>query len=107
MIARDDCVGDVTATKLPVSRFPRVFVLTSVIPTKSSRVPVHIMTLLIGAVALFVTLVIIFTKLSFAPSENIFWRVTRFPRIVNTREETILPCPTDFVVSAESTTKLE
>lgn len=64
MMARDDWLFAVMATKLPVSKFPRVFVFTSVFPTKSSLVPVQIMTFVSSAVALFVSCVTIFTKLS-------------------------------------------
>ncbi len=87
--------------------FPRVFVFTSVFPTKSSRVPTHTITFCRDAVELLMTRVLIFTNRSVGPSEKVFCKVIRCPETVNTREATMTPCPTVFVVSLLSTIKPE
>jgi hypothetical protein len=107
MIAREAWLFCVTATKAPEARLPRVFVLESVEPTKSSLVPTQTFIFTIGLTSALVTVVIIFTKLSVAPREKVLLMMTVCPRIVNVRREKILPCPTLFVASLLSTTNCE
>ena len=78
-MALEDWLFAVTATNEPVFKFPRVFVFTSVVPTKSSRVPVHMIMLSIELDELLMTRVTIFTKLSLNPRENVFSSVISCP----------------------------
>jgi hypothetical protein len=95
------------AVKLPPRRFPRVLVFTSVIPTKSSRVPTHMYAFWIGVVELFIITFTILTKLSFCPSENVFWKTIAWPDTLNILVAVIAPYPTVFVVSLLPTINCE
>jgi hypothetical protein len=74
-MARDDWPIAVIGTNEPVLRFPLVLEFTSVFPTKSSRVPVHIIKFCKVFGEVFITLVTILTNLSFCPKEKMFWNM--------------------------------
>ena len=107
MIARDDCPIAVIGTKEPVLRFPLVLEFESVFPTKSSRVPVHIIKFCNVFGEVFIILVTILTNLSFCPKEKIFWNMKYVEAIESVLFAIIVPYPTVLAESVDVTMKFE
>jgi hypothetical protein len=107
MIARDDCPIAVIGTKEPVLRFPLVLEFESVFPTKSSRVPVHIIKFCNVVGEVFIILVTILTNLSFCPREKIFWNMKYVEPIVSVLFAIIVPYPTVLAESVVVIMKFE
>ena len=106
-MARDDWPIAVIGTKEPVLRFPLVLEFESVFPTKSSRVPVHIIKFCNVFGEVFITLVTILTNLSFCPREKIFCKMKYVDPTVSVLLAIIVPYPTVLAESVDVTMKFE